>query len=299
MNRHQWLHATCGRPLAQLLLIVGLSLLILAACQPGGESADGAADTATDSGDTASADTTAADPVEVAAAKSEDQAPPPRPLPTGPDVQGIDVSHHSGEVDWQQVVDAGYDFVYVKATEGVDALDPKFAEHWKALADLGVYRGAYHFYVTEDDPEEQARFFLDTVDWRPGDLRPVVDVELIGHGTEPGLADRLRRFLEIVEGELGVAPVVYTMPNFWDAHLGSGFEDYPLWVAEYGVSQPRLPERWDGWHLWQHAQDREVTGVEKGADLSRLHPEADFRSLLIPPAGQDEDPRPATTEETP
>lgn len=227
---------------------------------------------------------------------SEAQATPPvRPLPSGGDVRGVDVSHHSGAVDWRQVLDAGYHFAYVKATEGVDSADPRFAEHWQALGELGVPRGAYHFYVTEDDPDAQARFFLDTVDFEAGDLLPVVDVELIGHGTEPGLADRLTRFLDLVEGELGVRPMVYTMPNFWDAHLGDGFDAFPLWVAEYGVSEPRLPTGWDGWHLWQYAADQEVAGVEKGADISRLHPQADFGSLLFsPPAEAPEtDPAPA------
>ena len=31
-------------------------------------------------------------------------------------------------------------------------------------------RGAYHFYVTEDDPEAQAKLFIETVDLEPGDV---------------------------------------------------------------------------------------------------------------------------------
>jgi len=270
-------------------VVLTFALLIFTSMAACGQAASDGAEQA---GGSSSADSVQAGEETPPMTEATAEAAPQRPLPTGPDVRGIDVSHHSGEVDWHQVAAAGYDFAYVKATEGVDALDPKFAEHWRALAELDVYRGAYHFYVSEDDPEEQARFFLDTVDWRPGDLRPVVDVELIGHGTEPGLADRLRRFVEIVEKEVGVAPVVYTMPNFWDANLGAGFEEYPLWVAEYGVAEPRLPERWDGWHIWQHAEDQEVSGVEKGADLSRVHPDVDFRTLLISPATEADEPKP-------
>lgn len=194
---------------------------------------------------------------------------------------GIDVSHYSGAVDWQEVARAGYVFAYVKATEGVDSADPSFKDHWGRLAEAGLLRGAYHFYVTEDDPDEQARFFLDTVEHRSGDLVPVVDVEIIGHDTAPGLADRLRRFLEIVEGELDVRPMVYTEPNFWDAHLSAEFGHHPLWVAEYGTDQPRLPKGWSRWTLWQWTQDAEVPGVEKGADLSRLHPELELSHLQL------------------
>jgi len=145
------------------------------------------------------------------------EAPPEAP-PTPPplrDARGIDVSHHSGAVDWAAVAAGGYAFAYVKATEGIDAPDPTFDEHWQALADHGLHRGAYHFYVTEDDPEEQARFFLSHVRHRPGDLAPVVDVELIGHGTVGDVAPRLRRFLEIVEQEVGVPPIIYTGNPDW------------------------------------------------------------------------------------
>lgn len=214
--------------------------------------------------------------------------PPPRLAtraePPPSDVRGIDVSHYSGAVDWGAVRGAGVHFAYVKATEGVDAADPAFASHWEELGkDPSILRGAYHFYVTEDDPEEQARFFLSTVTLRPGDLPPVVDIEILGHGTQPGLADRLATFLGIVERETGTRPIIYTSPNFWNAHLTDRFGDYPLWVAEYGVGTPVTPEGWDDWTLWQWEKDVDVPGIEKGADLSHLHPDVDLESFRIPP----------------
>ena len=198
-----------------------------------------------------------------------------------PREHGIDVSHYSGEIDWERVSAAGYSFVYVKATEGVDSADPLFLEHWQTLGELGIPRGAYHFYVTEDDPKEQARFFLGHVEHRPGDLPPVVDVEVLGHGTKPGLPGRLRRFLELVELELGVTPIIYTSPSFWNAHLDPSFGCYPLWLAEYGTSEPQLPHGWTSWLMWQFEADAEVPGIEKGADLSTLHPDADLLALAF------------------
>lgn len=196
----------------------------------------------------------------------------------------IDVSHHSGAVDWQQVVEQGLGLVYLKASEGVDSADPMFEEHWKTLGELGIARGAYHFFVTEDDPEEQARFFLSRLELRPGDLPPVVDIELIGHGTTGDLKASLRRFLEIVEAELGVTPVIYTSPNFWNAHFDASFSRYPLWIAEYGVDQPTLPAGWSSWLMWQYEENAAVPGIEKGADRSRLHPEADVQAIMVQPA---------------
>ena len=213
------------------------------------------------------------------------------PAASGGAATGIDVSRHSGAVDWNRVAAAGHGFAYVKATEGVDSEDSAFREHWAGAAEAGLRRGAYHFFVTEDDPEEQARFFLAVLGDDRGELRPVVDVELIGHHTRPDWVESLGRFLELLHAELGVRPVLYTSPNFWDrevvpkasAELATLFAEHPLWLAEYGVDDPTRPEGWTCWQLWQFEGDAQVPGVEKSADLSRLHPEAGWEALALPP----------------
>jgi lysozyme len=199
---------------------------------------------------------------------------------------GLDVSHHSGEIDWETVARQEVAFVYVKASEGIDAADPLFDDHWQRLGELGMPRGAYHFYVTEDDPDAQADLFLSR--WRPapGDLPPVVDVELIGHGTVGPIAPGLRRFLDRVEAAAGVVPILYTSPRFADAHLGPEFGRYPLWVAEYEVDAPTLPAAWKEWLLWQFEGDATVAGIEKTADRSRLHESASLAELRLPAAGE-------------
>lgn len=198
------------------------------------------------------------------------------------DHDGLDVSHHSGTVDWSAVEDAGYRFAYVKATEGEDFEDPTFADHWRALAESGLDRGAYHFYVSHDDPEAQARFFLETVPYEEDDLVPVVDVESpIGAPAPAELGADLKRFLEILERELGVRPVIYTAPRFWESHVAGDFSDYELWIAEYRVEEPTIPGPWSRYALWQSKGDAEVPGVEKGADLNVLHPRISLEDLRI------------------
>lgn len=222
---------------------------------------------------------------------SSGESPPATPVGTPPPAappvaerlkHGIDVSQHSGSVDFAVVAQDGYGFAFHKATEGVDLKDAAFEQSWAELEQAGLVRGAYHFYVTEDDPEEQAKFFIENVELGPGDLAPVVDVELIGHGTQPGLAERLQTFLDLLEAHYGVKPIIYTAPNFWDQHLTADFGAYPLWVAEYGVDEPRLPKGWTAWHLWQWRGDAPVAGVEKAADLSRGSTAVDLSALVVP-----------------
>ncbi len=196
---------------------------------------------------------------------------------------GIDVSVHSGAVDWQRLKADGHHFAFAKASEGVDLKDPAFADHWPRIKEAGLLRGAYHFFVTEDDPAAQADLFLSVVDLEPGDLAPVVDIETVGRGTKPGIADRLHVWLDRVEKRWGVKPIIYTTASFWDAHLSGDFGGYPLWVAEYGVEAPRLPSGWQKWHLWQWRGDAVVPGVEKSVDLSRInHRDVDLLALLVP-----------------
>jgi lysozyme len=221
-------------------------------------------------------------PAESAAPAAGPAAPAAPPM-AGRLHHGLDVSGHSGNVDWPALAEAGHSFAFIKATEGQDLKDPAFDRHWPAIKNAGIIRGAYHFYVTEDDPELQARFFIDTVALEPGDLAPVVDIELLGHGTRDGLANKLRTWLDLVERHYGVKPIIYTAANFWDAHLNDQFGEYPLWIADYEVDQPRLPRGWTAWHLWQNKGDADLKGVEKGADLSLVnHSGPDLSALIVP-----------------
>lgn len=255
----------------QLLLSVSLLLALVVAggCGSGPSSV---------SGDAAPADTS----------RGGATAPPaPSPQEVAARLHnGLDVSDHSGTVDWHQVQAGGHTFAFIKATEGVDLKDPAFDLHWPQLKEAGLVRGAYHFYVTEDDPAEQARFFIETVTLEPGDLAPVVDVELIGHGTHEGLPERLRLFLDRLYGHYGVKPIVYTTAKFWNEHFTAEFGDHPLWVAEYDVDEPKLPAGWESWHLWQWRGDATVPGVEKGADLSQVNLSGvDLSALVVPEPG--------------
>lgn len=201
----------------------------------------------------------------------------------GENRHGIDVSYHSGTVHWDSVASQGFAFAFVKATEGNDLKDPAYDSHWQELKKAGITRGAYHFYVTEDAPETQAQFYIDNVVLEPGDLAPVVDIESLGHHTASELADRLTVFLAALEDHYGVRPIIYTSPIFWNDHLSADFGHYPLWVAEYGVEQPRIPNGWEDWDLWQWKGDTTIAGVQKTADITRTNAaRSDLTALMIP-----------------
>lgn len=188
-------------------------------------------------------------------------------------VLGIDVSHYQGEVDWEKVKGANITFMYTKATQGVDYTDSKFTINWSGAKEVGVYRGAYHFYISKEDPVAQAEFFLKHIgDFEKGEMPPVLDVEEYSIEGDSNLTDMeagVLKWLATVEKALGVKPMVYCDPSFANTYLTSSkFAAYKLWVAEYGAKSPIIPNAWKGgtWTVWQRTPRGEIEGVEGNVD---------------------------------
>lgn len=74
---------------------------------------------------------------------------------------GIDVSAHQGVIDWTRVAGDNISFVYVKATEGGDFTDSRFAQNWTGAHEAGLDRGVYHFFTLCTPGAAQAQHFLD------------------------------------------------------------------------------------------------------------------------------------------
>ncbi len=195
--------------------------------------------------------------------------------------KGLDVSYHTGRVDWDTITAQELDFAFTLSTAGVDFHDPFFDAHWRRMNRL--HRGAYHFFVAADDPVQQARWFIANTPLAPGDLAPVVDIEKLGDDPPDDLDRRLAEFSRIIEHHYGVKPIVYTGPRFWTDNMGNGWGDHLLWIAEYQVEKPTVPPGWNGWTLWQHRGDAAIEGVERMADLNLIAPGTDVTGLVIPP----------------
>lgn len=185
---------------------------------------------------------------------------------------GIDVSHWQGDVDWKKVQAHGIKFAFVKATEGLAPKDPKFDRNWKALKDVDLIRGAYHFLDPTIDGRKQARHFLATVNFAPGDIIPVVDVERLKRTSNAELHRQLVRFLDEVKTRTGLNCMIYVSPAFWKEHLAPE-EKTPrtnhLWVAAYEVKDPPTIAGLPAWSVWQYTRKGKVPGVAGETDRNR------------------------------
>lgn len=174
------------------------------------------------------------------------------------------------------------DFAYIKATEGGDHLDTQFCNNWTESSKFGLTRGAYHFFRPNTDARAQFDFFASVVELQPGDLPPVIDVEVLD-GTSPAvLIEGLRTWVYLAEIAYGVKPVIYTNLKFYYHHLAGHFDDYPLWIARYDDNVPSLSTAAE-LSFWQYGDRGRVAGIVGPVDLNIFVGDRPvFDALLLP-----------------
>lgn len=192
-------------------------------------------------------------------------------IPCNYEVNGIDISHHQGTVDWSRLVNNKtsrfpIEFVFVKATEGDDHSDDAFRNNFDQARRYGFIRGAYHYFSAKTDPSKQADFFIRSVQLSAGDLPPVLDVEAKGRRSERELKQAIKIWLDRVEAHYGVKPILYTSYKFKTRYLNdSVFNAYPYWIAHYYVDSVKYE---GNWKFWQHTDVGNVPGIRKTVDLN-------------------------------
>jgi lysozyme len=185
---------------------------------------------------------------------------------------GLDVSHHQGEIDWAKV--SGHkpkiDFVYIKATEGEDHKDTRFAENWQKAQQAGIKVGAYHFFTLCKPGDLQFQNFLDSVPVLVDAMPPAIDLEFGGNcSNRPDRDDLLADvlvFARQAEKYYGKKPVLYVTKGFYRRYLRGSELGFPFWVRDL-IWQPSIPTH-QGWDLWQFTSRARVSGINTPVDLN-------------------------------
>ena len=153
----------------------------------------------------------------------------------------------------------------MKASEGGDFSDTAFVRNFDEARRHGFVRGAYHFYNPKTDALRQADFFIRSVKLEPGDLPPVLDIEVRGED-ERKLRTDLSIWLRRIEQYYKVKPILYTSYKFKTRYLSDSlFNSYPYWIAHYYVDSVE----YDGpWRFWQHTDMGKLPGIREKVDLN-------------------------------
>jgi len=187
-------------------------------------------------------------------------------------LQGIDISHHQGEIRWEELRTENLSFVIIKATEGGDYVDPRFAANWANSRKSGYATGAYHFYRLCKSGREQAENFIRTVPVDSVSLPPTIDLEFGGNCATMQETDEdvreIQVFLTLLEQHYKKRPILYATREFYDAYLTNTWLDYPLWIRDI-YRQPTFGNR--SWSLWQFANRAHLNGIDTYVDLNALN----------------------------
>ena len=179
---------------------------------------------------------------------------------------GVDVSSYQADIDMNKLKEQNIRFIYIKATEGSSARDDRFTENWANASKAGLLSGAYHFFSFDSEGKTQAENFIKTVGTDiKGRLLPAVDIEYYGDKEKnpPAKEDvirELRVWLETIEKEYGVKPMIYTEPKINEKYLKGTFDAYPKWLRS--VYYPLWFEAGDDWNIWQYSDRGELEGYD-------------------------------------
>ncbi len=210
-------------------------------------------------------------------------------IPHGYRVHGIDVSRYQSKVDWSRVKKMQVDgiritFAFIKATEGSWMEDPQFDDNWENARGAGIIRGAYHYFLPNVSPKDQAAKFVKTVRLRSGDLPPVVDVEETKGMNKAQIQRYTKEFLALIEKYYKIRPILYTNKDFYKRFFADNedFKGYRFWIAHYYVTDFDMPDD-QKWHFWQHSDRGNVNGINEQVDFNVFNGDsAELRALCVP-----------------
>ncbi len=186
--------------------------------------------------------------------------------------EGIDVSRWQGTINFQEVANSGIDIVYIKATQGTTYVSPLFEEQYTNARNNGLKIGFYHYVTarTVEQARNEAQFFASKISGKQVDCKLAMDFEEFGNlSTQEinaiGLAF-IKRLEEITNKPVVVYSNTYTARTIWNGEI----TNYPLWVAEYGVSRPEDNGKWNTYEGWQYTNMGNISGINGNVDRNRF-----------------------------
>lgn len=187
--------------------------------------------------------------------------------------QGLDVSEFQGEIDWERVKSAGFDFAMLRAGYGAGTPDRRFRRNASECSRIGLPFGVYWFCYasTSEEAAKEADSCIKAVSSFRLEYPVCYDIEEAsadyirkqGISFTPALARNLVRSFCSRTEEKGYFSMFYSNRNFIDTYLGNDLRKrYALWYARYSSHS-------DGTAcgIWQYTDQGKVPGIRGDVDL--------------------------------
>lgn len=181
--------------------------------------------------------------------------------------RGIDVyTRYQTVTNWTAVRNAGYEYVYIKVSDGTSTRSE--GGYAKAAQAAGLYAGGYH-YAQFGNPVQQANILVDRCEATGAtDLAPCLDLE------DPFRADQNAvnftiEFLKQIKRR-GYTPCLYannSMMSYLWPRVKPHVPDTILWVARYASNSSTTPSLRPSveWDVHQYSHAGQVPGISAGA----------------------------------
>jgi len=201
-------------------------------------------------------------------------------------VDGLDVSQWQGVINWSQVAASDNEFVYIKATDSQDINDPRFRVNGPGASNTDLLVGVYHFATpysyTRNSPIDlaagsdavaEAQWFVQRAGayMQPGNLPPVLDLEVNSSLGKTVLSNWAAEFLDEVESLVGVRPIIYANSNWAMNFLDANVVDTDLWVANWGASSNPSTGTWSDYAFWQYTALGGSPGIDPNFNTTDLN----------------------------
>ena len=192
-------------------------------------------------------------------------------------VPGIDVSSHQGEIDWQQVKDAGIEFAMIRVgyrgyETGELALDEYFTHNVEGALAAGLQVGVYFFSqaLNEEEAVEEAEYVLEQLADYEITYPVIFDWEEV---SVPARTDEMnmllltacaKAFCQRVEEEGFRAGVYFNQAYGYQQFNLLSLKDHIFWLAQY----EDVPTFVYNFQMWQYTNEGSVPGISTNVDLN-------------------------------
>ena len=182
--------------------------------------------------------------------------------------EGIDVSSWQQNIDFAAVRNAGIEIVYMKSSEGSSYIDSYFETNYRNAKANGLKVGFYHYVTarTTEQARAQATFFAKVISGKEPDCKLAMDFENFGNLSTTQVNEISRVFLETLENLTNKEVLIYSNAYSARTIFSSSLSNYPLWVANYGVSEPGDNGKWSTWVGWQYTDTGKISGISGYVD---------------------------------
>lgn len=184
-------------------------------------------------------------------------------------LNGIDVSHYQGDINWKAVKEYGIDFAFIKCLQGKSRVDECFHTNMRnAIANdipVGVY--VYSKAKTIDDSVAEAKRVIKECSQYKLTYPVVFDFES-KHFEDMSLAMRgkiIDAFCQTILSDCKYIPMLYSS-RYWLMHMipAEVVKKYDIWLAEYTTGKPKYT---GDYKIWQYGVGK-VTGIIGDVDMN-------------------------------